>query len=460
MAVTLAEKTIELEKRIQQAITDPELIKVTKTGKFYVADKNEYSFEVYFIYNDKDTVWTDKYGNQTTIKPIFTKPTVDFIKYNLKDRIYSIERNGKEIEFNEDNLRKSFQQMYAEEMSFLEVEGNKGFYVATRPLGRSGNERQKQISRQLVNLIENYPGVEFVYKAGLYNKNWEDNRWNEFKYVHPSATNLLDFFGFTMKSQLKLYRRLIDIDGYQNDRMKMIRELTEEDILYIRDILDLAEVYNHKYGLNKYRDILTFFGLKNSYGSPRQTLYENKKYIYNLPRFIEYLFYEADVKQAFTSYRVYIDYIRMSIELGSKFEKYPASIMTSHDIAARYHNMIRYDNGMKDSFLKAVSVLGVYEGDIPNTEYTVVAPKEMEDIIYEGVELSHCVKSHIPAIANEEEIVLFLRNKNTPLKPLYTFSIKNNAVVEAAGYCNCALNDEALKALDIFINTYNLGKAF
>jgi hypothetical protein len=470
--ITLADKTRELIERIEKAVTDPKNIKVTKTGTFYVVPETltDYSFELYFVYNSTETPLlnkdgnpiVDSNGNPKMVQPLFTQPTVDHITYNLKGRTYSLERNGKQIAFSEENLRKSFQQMPAEEMSFLETDGNKGFFVATRKFGRSGNERQQQISRQLVNLIENYPGLEFVYKAGLYYDGWEDSRWNqEFRAINPKATNLLDFFGFKINLQLKIFRRMNKLTGYQNGRFLMLRNLEEKDLLYIRDILDLSEMYNHKYGLNKTSDILSFFGLASGYYYGRSdNLHENDKYIANLPRFIEYLFYEADVKQAFTQYRTYIDYVKYSLELGSKFNRYPASILTSHDIAYRYFSMIRYNDDLKEKFTKEVAKLDCYEGDIKGTEYTIVAPREMEDIIYEGVELSHCVKAYIPSIANGETSIVFLRDKKTAGKPLYTIEIKDNCVIQAAGFCNCDLTQDALDALDIFMDTYLLGKAF
>lgn len=441
-AITQTAKTEELIERIEKTIVDPNLIKATANGKFYIADKTEYSFDTYFVYD----------------KGVFTKPTVDEIVYNLKEREYKLFRNEKEITFSEDNLRKSFCKMSAEEMSFFETDGNQGFYVKSRGFGRTGNEREQFIARQLINLIEEFPALEFVYKAGFDISKWSNKYNTEFRYLNPKAHNLCEFFGFNYKLQLKLLREMEQLDDSNKSRFLILRKMELDDLVQLRDILGYIKTNNKKYGLNKATAIFNFFGLNSYYGyNSKFNLHDYDDVIFNIERFIEYLFYEADVKQAFERPNTYVDYIKMSKELGAKFERYPASINTAHDIAARYYNMIRYNGELRDKFKTAVACLSDYEGDIKNSKYTIVAPKDVQDIIQEGIELSHCVKSYIPAIADEKTAIVFLRAKNLPEVPLYTIEIKDNVIVQAAGSCNCELEDEAKEALEAFAEGFMLG---
>lgn len=463
MAVTKTAKTNELIEKIKKGITEEENIKVMNNGTFYMVDKTDYSFNCYFVYNDG----------------VFTKPTVDEIIYDLKNRVYKLYRNEKELNFTEDNLRKSFERMPAEEMEFFEVSGNKGFFTTTREFGAREYEREQMISRQLIRLMEDFPAIEFVYKAGLPIKHFCTKYSTTLRTVNPKATNLLDFYGFQYKAQLKLLREISkavsERSGQANDLHLMVKEFTIQECDLVRNILNLSYELNHKYGLNKTYDILNLFGFASWYNW-RNTRWDRKtgknveskiykevleNYVFDLNRYIEYVFYEMDVRQANTNYHDYNDYIRMSKEMGGKFDKYPTSIAMAHDIALRYHRMlVDYTSNLTEPFNAAVATLVDYEGTIKGTDYCIVAPKDMSDIIKEGQDLSHCVKSYIPAIAHEETAIVFLRNKQLPEESLYTIEIKDGSVVQARGKFNCDLTDDAKQALSKFADSFLLSETY
>lgn len=454
--LTLRDKVkLEIEK-IKRDVTDSSLMKDTKSGRFYVLEKTDYSFKLAFVYN----------------AGVFKSDTVDILEYSLKDRLYKLERNFSEVAFNEDNLSRSFCKMSAKEAAdLLEVDGNKGFYEATREFGCRDRERDAFISRQLIRLIEDYPAMEMIYKAGLWNSKFTSKwNYNTLSKVDAKANTLLGFYKFKYKLQLKLYREAISLESrletdnnYYSRRdfsglfFMYLQQLELDDLVIVRDLIDWCKEFYKKYGILKFQEISDFYGFLTLYDcSERLHRYDNL--IKDRKRFVEYAFYELDVRQACLRTSTYIDYLTMASEMGSKYDKYPSSLLLSHAITARFYNLLHSSNdtGLKEKFNAAVAALKVYEEEILGTGYSIVVPTEMEDIIQEGIKLSHCVKSYIVPIANGVKQIVFLRYTILPDEPLYTIEIADGAVVQAAGFDNCDLPEKAGEALDKFCEDFNL----
>lgn len=440
---TLAAQMEELAEKIVTSITKPEDMYKTATGTFYVADKNEYSFDVYFIYNANEFKYT----------------TIDHLVYNLKTHYKKLERNGKEVKFSEDNIRKSFGKMKKEEMSFLEVDGNKGFFKATECFGAEDYEREYFISRQLFNLIEKYPAAEILFKMGFTPKNF----YRYSNYFNWQSFSILEFFGFQQKLSLKILRKILQLredynscNYYWGDDASIasqIKRRTLNELIEIRDVIDLSIKLNKKYGMNGTGNIITYFKFAGAFDFHKYDEYISDKY-----RFIEYMFYECDCRQAMIyndAARYYFDYIKASRELGGKYDKYPDSLKKAHDIAVRYYRFVESD-ALKTQFAEAVTPLTVFEGNISKSEFAIVAPKTIYDIVEEGTKLSHCVKSYIKSIAEGYTSIVFLRNKKDKETPLYTIEIKDNCIIQAAGWDNQPLPQEALDALKTFQKDFDL----
>ena len=473
-AMLLRDKTNDLIKEIQERIKEPDRILEVKDGKFYMEEKNDYSFFVYFIYNPG----------------VFKEPVVDEIYYDLKERYYKLYRNGKDLNFTEENIRKSFGDLSAEAMSFFEVDTNRGFYQDTRDIGRRDNERNAMFSRQLIRLIEDYPALENMNKAGIPIKKF-CNKYNQhqFRDIDFKATNLNKAFGFEYKLQLQLFRKLLKKKIVEPTYYQLLKILKLEDLEFLNKIIVMSEHLNYKYGLDKTKNVIEYLGFTERDWQTYKNAwyYKNSNYNYScyrdedliepykkilkrevtdLNRFIEYLFYEADVKQAYdaTGWRrncEYADYIRMMtvISNGHHFDRYPASILTAHSIAVRYYNLIT-DTANAEAFEKAVAPLKFYEGNIKGSDYIIIAPTCINDIIKEGQDLSHCVKSYIPMISENQTSIVFLRKKDTPEESLYTIEIKDNAIVQAAGWCNCELEKDAKEALSKFAKSFSLDETW
>lgn len=65
-------------------------------------------------------------------------------------------------------------------------------------------------------------------------------------------------------------------------------------------------------------------------------------------------------------------------------------------------------------------------------EYQIVAPKSIDDILYEGDTLHHCVNktdNYFDRIASKESYILFLRKKENPEVPFYTLEVEPDGII-------------------------------
>ncbi len=70
--------------------------------------------------------------------------------------------------------------------------------------------------------------------------------------------------------------------------------------------------------------------------------------------------------------------------------------------------------------------------EFKDKNYCIVVPRRVEDIIYEGKALSHCISSsevYYGRIQNKESFILFLRKADNPKKPYYTLEVEPDGTV-------------------------------
>lgn len=422
----------------------------TSSGKFYMEDKNSYSFHTYFVYNDD----------------MFKGPTFDEITYNLKDRVVSLLRNEKPLKFSEDNIVKSFGRMRAENLEFLETDENKGFYgECFNELAKMNCERSNMVSRFLIRLMEEYPVYENLYKQGFKISDVADQIRN------PLSLDVREAFGFETKRQLKFFKMFYVGDdnqvSYRHITARFVSNLTNDEVNEILDLYQYAKELDYHYGLRKssgiledlistwsnYKDVtlVRFFNDISQIDPGRQL---DKK------RLIDYLYYEVDVRQGMTSptaaRNIYRDYVRMAGKLTGgtfkHFDRYPKSLMLKHDICTKYVNVC--GAVQPETFTEVYKCIKHLEGKIGRTGYSIVLPKEPEDIIQEGEELCHCVKSYLESIANGDCLIAFLRKD--PETPLYTLEFRENTLVQFAGYQNCEPDEDAKAAITKFAESFNI----
>ncbi len=129
----------------------------------------------------------------------------------------------------------------------------------------------------------------------------------------------------------------------------------------------------------------------------------------------------------------YRDYLVMAEELefdlANDFVLFPNSLPDAHDKAndlRKKKEQAVYDTAISSAFEELTNRYGYEKADL-----MIVPPKCAKEIVDEGHALHHCVGSYIKRVSNGETIILFVRRKEEPDKPLCTVELKDNAISQA-----------------------------
>ena len=176
--------------------------------------------------------------------------------------------------------------------------------------------------------------------------------------------------------------------------------ITSEDLRFILNRMNPVQIHNYvKRQMRQHRaSSKTVLGKWADYLSmaKRLKLDTNDEIIYRVNRL--YLRHDELVKRCHSK--------SLALQAGEILEKYPHV----EDVL----------ESMKDKY--------EYSGD----EYTIVAPSVIEDVLLEGIALSHCVASserYWERIERQEAYVLFLRKTSDADKPYYTLEVEPNGTV-------------------------------
>lgn len=172
--------------------------------------------------------------------------------------------------------------------------------------------------------------------------------------------------------------------------------------------------------------------------------YENAKEI-KKRRLFKYL---TKQQRSLTYYIDYLDTLELiGEEITTWQQQYPKDLTVAHDIAVETSNAMKYE-AENESYHKIVNKLEKLEYEDDN--FKLVVPKEIEEIVLEGQELEHCIKSYIPRVLEKETVVLFVRLKDKESDPFYTVEYKNGRVNQFYGYGNIGRNNERGKLSDSY----------
>lgn len=167
-------------------------------------------------------------------------------------------------------------------------------------------------------------------------------------------------------------------------------------------------------------------------------------YNLQLRRFIDYLLFDL-YGQGITNIgdqllREYKDYLEMQFSYYGKIvEKYPKYFKTMHDVLTLKFNNLKYAKECENFELRAAEVEDLaYEGRV----YSIIIPKTPQDLVDEGIALSHCVKDYISRVAEGECHILFLRYSATPNESLVTLQLSGDCICQAQGESRRHITEE------------------
>lgn len=141
---------------------------------------------------------------------------------------------------------------------------------------------------------------------------------------------------------------------------------------------------------------------------------------------------------------LYIDYIRISKLMGRYIDgKWPKNLQQAHNTAAEMYEMKLSKE--KESEFKNIVLSEEYLSLIPtkeenkklNSEFSIYAPKNIDDLFDESIQMHHCVKTYAHMIIQKSTMIYFLRRKESPEKSVCTIQITpEKELIQMKAYAN------------------------
>ena len=122
-----------------------------------------------------------------------------------------------------------------------------------------------------------------------------------------------------------------------------------------------------------------------------------------------------------------IDYQRMSIAIGGRWDRYPRHLLSTHQITTRNYQRMRqqYD---EQEFRKRIKPW--MECTIGG--YSFIYPQSTDAIKDEGMQQHNCVASYVNEVIRGVCDIVFMRNAQTPDVSLVTVEVRNNRDIQQA----------------------------
>ena len=139
--------------------------------------------------------------------------------------------------------------------------------------------------------------------------------------------------------------------------------------------------------------------------------------------------------------QVWNDYLSMAKRLG--MDIHDSIIYRTRDLQLRHKEAVLKIEEMKRG-IRRRELVEKYVGfqkhlidlkekyEFSDGEYQVIAPKSIDDILYEGDTLHHCVNktdTYFDRIVSKESYILFLREKENPKVPFYTLEVEPDGTI-------------------------------
>ncbi|QPK89880.1 PcfJ domain-containing protein [Bacillus velezensis] len=390
------------------------------------------------------------------------KNMIQVLIFDMINKEFKLYKNGEKVEmpklpeYNDDNWR-------VDRYSYQIRAKNKYKAVASilgRNFFRGVNEHE---FRDMVVNPENNVILSFIYRRSYdYTMGWHDSRLYrgllKFKMDGLDYIEILANAGFKNISRLhgknianRNGKNPSEILGVPKSIIKYIKDsnLSAHDINRIHNILRDVDA-------NKVRELIeiavdegkleTFVHCFDEI----RVLYKEFKYN-NLKKLALYALREARMYQGITHPNDVItylkDYVKMCKDMGIDHEKYPKSLKKDHDIVAMNYKVMK-DEIENKKFIEAVENEEYSQLLWKGSEYSVIYPKNIDDLIKEGDDLSHCVASYVDSIISKSCKILFLRHNDEIDKSLGTIEVRGDRIRQARGKGNRPLNIEERRAIE------------
>jgi hypothetical protein len=357
---------------------------------------------------------------------------VQVLLYDLPNNEVKLWKNGEEVELyrqyhNCRAYQRFFQGIDDGKFKSLVYTDNIGtlYDMAYEDLSYADNRSygDRKFYRGLIRLFD-YAYLQILANAGFPNvKRFKDrkSRWNTPK-INTEGTSPKDIFKLP-KFCLKYIRedeniRLYDVEQLQHAITKVDGNRLRELLEIVKDEATIGELC---------RTLDTLIEIHDTYS------YNNIK------KLTLYLFREIRMSQgimsASTGATLLRDYVKMATKLNQEYEKYPKSLKKDHDVTMMNYKAI--ENELKRRHFKEKVETEDYKAlEFKKKELKIISPTEMEDLIKEGSELSHCIASYIDRVIDDKCRIYFLRKVEDINTPMVSIEVANGNIRQARGSHN------------------------
>lgn len=179
------------------------------------------------------------------------------------------------------------------------------------------------------------------------------------------------------------------------------------------------------------------------------TSHRNSKFyqFYTFGKFMDYVC-EETVNQGFKTLNSFMtelrDYLDMCVSMNIKPTLYSSYLKQTHDITSRNYE-VKLTEEQAEMFENAYKDFKPFI--TKEKKYSIIRPKNADDVKHEGSALNHCVASYISRILKRNCLIVFLRKTKDTDKPLVTIEIENNAIVQARGASNRSITEDEYEAI-------------
>lgn len=172
--------------------------------------------------------------------------------------------------------------------------------------------------------------------------------------------------------------------------------------------------------------------------------YRNSKFyqFYTFGKFMDYVCEEA-VNQGFKTLNSFMgelrDYLDMCASMDIKPTLYSSYLKQTHDITSRNYE-VKLTEKQAEMFENAYKDFKPFVTE--DKTYSIIRPKNADDVKHEGSELNHCCSSYIGKVLRRNCLIIFLRRTDKLDKPLVTIELSNKAIIQARGNSNRSITEE------------------
>ena len=299
-------------------------------------------------------------------------------------------------------------------------------------------------------IIINNPEVERVYKAfidyliKICDYWWCAKTLRSVVKVNPVLfTNLFDsdcFRGIRSWNELNKFELLEGIDNYSEDfdfTKSLIKDVFHFPPAWIRVMFGYYHV-----------NLKRLEYLKSHNYSPEEVISYGST-IFSSPE--EYIS-NKEVTKAWCTNWTYRDYLNMRNDLPNDVKKnfplLPLDVKKYHDKVVPVYNrnrILKKEKELQETQKKYEE--GPYKEAIKyeysDENYSIIACKQIIDLLLEGNALSHCVGSYTNSVSQGKEYILFLRKNSDIDTPYFTVDLTpEKQVRQIHGKCNCNMSSE------------------